>query len=47
MTDEELIQELRENAEWADANIWEVPIFLPDALRMAADRIEAMTNKEK
>lgn len=43
MTDEELIKELREDAEWADANIWEVPIFLPDALRMAANRIEELT----
>ena len=27
-------------AEWADANIWEVPINLPDVLRQAADEIE-------
>lgn len=43
MTDKELVKELRENAEWADANIWEVPISLPDALRLAANRIEELT----
>lgn len=36
----ELITELRELAEWADANIWEVPINLPDVLRQAADELE-------
>ena len=29
----DLINELKELAEWAEANIWEVPIQLPDALR--------------
>lgn len=36
----ELITELRELAEWADANIWEVPINLPDVLRQAADELD-------
>lgn len=36
----ELIVVLREQAEWADANIWEVPITLPDNLRQAADELE-------
>lgn len=36
----ELIENLREYAEWADANIWEVPLMLPDYLRQAADLIE-------
>ena len=36
----ELIENLREYAEWADANIWEVLLMLPDYLRQAADLIE-------
>lgn len=36
----ELIQSLRELAEWAESEIWEVPIILPDALNQAADIIE-------
>lgn len=35
-----LIKELHETAEWADANLWDVPITLPDILREAADTIE-------
>ena len=35
----ELITELRELAEWAEANIWEVPINLPDVLNQAADEL--------
>lgn len=31
------VKSLRENAEWADGNVWEVPIMLPDNLRQAAD----------
>ena len=31
---------LREYADWADANIYEVPIMLPDDLRTAADMLE-------
>jgi len=38
----ELIVALREQAEWADANIWEVPITLPDNLRQAADELEGI-----
>lgn len=40
MSECELIKNLREYAEWADANIWEVPLMLPDYLRQAADLIE-------
>lgn len=36
----ELAETLREYAEWADANIYEVPIMLPDDLRTAADMLE-------
>lgn len=31
----EIAETLREYAEWADANIYEVPIMLPDDLRTA------------
>lgn len=36
----ELAATLREYAEWADANIYEVPIVLPDDLRTADDILE-------
>lgn len=39
---EELLKALRENAEWAEGNIWEVPIMLPDNLKQAADAIEEL-----
>lgn len=39
---EELVRALRENAEWADGNIWEVPIVLPDNLKQAADAIQEL-----
>lgn len=39
----QLVNELLELAEWADANIYEVPITLPDTLRAAADVIEEMS----
>lgn len=42
MTDRELIQALREDAEWAAANEWETPITLSDNLAEAAKRIEAL-----
>lgn len=40
MTDQELIRALREHAEWAQANEWEVPITLGNDLKAAADRLE-------
>jgi hypothetical protein len=40
---EELVNALRENAEWAEGNIWEVPIMLPDNLKQAADAIEELS----
>lgn len=43
MTDKELIQALREDAEWAKANEWETPITLGDNLAAAADRLEALS----
>lgn len=39
---EGLVKALRENAEWAEGNIWEVPIMLPDNLKQAADAIEEL-----
>lgn len=44
MTNEAMISSLREYAEWAEANIWEVPIDLPDTLKAAADLIEKTTD---
>lgn len=35
-----LVEALREDAEWAHANEWEIPITLGDHLREAADMIE-------
>ena len=40
MTDNKLIQALREHAEWAEGNQWETPITLCDDLTEAADRLE-------
>lgn len=40
MTNKELANALREDAEWAHANEWETPITLADDLEEAADRIE-------
>ena len=37
---EKIAETLLEYAEWADANIYEVPIMLPDDLRTAADMLE-------
>ena len=39
MKDQELVNALREHAEWAQANEWETPITLGDDLVEAADRI--------
>ena len=39
MTDQELIQKLREHAEWAAGNEWETPLMLGDDLTAAADRL--------
>ena len=37
---EEIDATMREYADWADANIYEVPIMLPDDLRTAVDMLE-------
>ena len=43
MQNEELIQSLRSDAEWAHANEWETPITLGDHLDAAADALERLT----
>ena len=40
MTNEELIRTLREYADWADGEEWEVPLMLADHLRQAAEKLE-------
>ena len=40
MDDQDLVNALREHAEWARANEWETPITLGDDLVEAADRLE-------
>ena len=42
METKELIQALREDAEWAHANEWETPITLGDHLDAAADALAAL-----
>ena len=45
MKDTNLVNALREHAEWARANAWETPITLGDDLAEAADRIEAQAKE--
>ena len=45
MTDKELVERLRENAEWARGNEWETPLCLADDLKEAADAIERLKNE--
>lgn len=45
MKDRDLVNALREHAEWARANEWETPITLGDDLAEAADRIEAQAKE--
>lgn len=40
MRDTNLVNSLREHAEWAQANEWEAPITLGDDLTEAADQLE-------
>lgn len=42
MSNKELVENLRDYREWAECNIYEVPIELPDVLSCAADVIENM-----
>lgn len=45
MRDTNLVNALREHAEWAEGNQWETPITLCDDLEEAADLIEAQTKE--
>ena len=45
MNDQDLVNALREHAEWARANEWETPITLGDDLAEAAARIEAQAKE--
>ena len=45
MRDQDLVNALREHAEWADGNQWETPITLCDDLVEAADLIEAQAKE--
>lgn len=45
MRDQNLVNALREHAEWAQANEWETPIILSDDLAEAADLIEAQAKE--
>lgn len=42
MSNKEAIESLRNYREWAESNIFDVPIDLPDVLSNAADIIENM-----
>lgn len=43
----ELCETAEEYAEWAEANIWDVPIMLPDVLRRMSAELKAGAFKEK
>lgn len=45
MNGQDLVNALREHAEWAEGNQWETPITLGDDLTEAADRIEAQAKE--
>lgn len=45
MRDTNLVNALREHAEWAEGNQWETPITLGDDLTEAADLIEAQVKE--
>ena len=45
MRDQDLVNALREHAEWAEGNQWETPITLYDDLTEAADLIEAQAKE--
>ena len=42
MTPDEIVNALRENAEWCDANEYDVPLCMGDNQRDAADLIESL-----
>lgn len=44
---EQLIADLKEDAEWAAANEWETPIMLSDHLKQAIEAIETLYSAGK
>ena len=42
---EDLISDLREHAEWGNANVWVIPVTITEDLRKAADAIEELTGR--
>lgn len=47
MRDTNLVNALREHAEWAEGNQWETPITLGDDLAEAADRLEELAEADR
>lgn len=47
MNDQELVNALREHAEWARANVYEAPIALYDDLTEAADTLEKLRGQNE
>ena len=47
MNADEIVKALRENAEWCDANEYDVPLCMGDNQRAAADLIESLQAKHK
>lgn len=45
MTDKELVERLRENAEWARGIEWETPLCLADDSKAAVDTIERLQSE--
>jgi hypothetical protein len=45
MTPDEIVKALRENAEWCDANEYEIPLCMGDNQREAADLIESLQSQ--
>ena len=45
MTHDEIVNALRENAEWCDANEYDVPLCMGDNQRAAADLIESLQSQ--
>ena len=43
---DELIERLNNHAEWAEANIWDVPITLPDDILKAIKILEKIKNEK-
>lgn len=44
---EQLKRGLEENYDWADGNIWEIPIDLPDNINLAITAIEELIEVRK